>query len=302
MNTEPPGSRPRVTPAALVHPVKRQGGPSLLILSLCLLSGCGSIKLGAKPSFLLNEKDAARLVRRAYLGENSDERRRAVTELARPKLMRLPSTVAALCNVARTDESESVRCAAVRALRSQPDAQTSETLLLLLGAGSGETGARLPGDQLRFEAIEALGHYSEKGALNRGQTQSLQEAAIRLLASDPSRDVRLASARLLGSFPTRRTLDALVAALGQTDYGVVFEAERSLTRLTGKSHNHEAAQWKTWLAQTDEPLARRAIVTKKPKGESGWMVTKWAAGAWTTSTKWFADGVKFLSFGKLDLQ
>ncbi|MHC4065717.1 MAG: hypothetical protein ACYSUI_14635 [Planctomycetota bacterium] len=65
-------------------------------------------------------------------------------------------------------------------------------------------------------------------------------------------------------------LSPLIDALEQRDFGVVYESERSLMRLTGRTFEYDAPGWREWLAQTEDPFADAGrldeVLSPPPKG------------------------------------
>jgi hypothetical protein len=92
-----------------------------------------------------------------------------------------------------------------------------------------------------------------------------------VIAEDHSRDNRQVAARILGYCLERSVLETLIAALDQRDFGVVYEAERSLMRLTGRTFHHDSVQWQEWLAQTENPFAEAGKLDHElDRGPKGW--------------------------------
>ena len=84
----------------------------------------------------------------------------------------------------------------------------------------------------------------------------LRSTFARLVQEDEDRNVRLEAARGLGCLGAdRTTLDVLVAALSDRDFGVVYESEQSLIRLTGMTFDYDPQAWTDWLGNTPDPFA-----------------------------------------------
>ncbi len=242
-------------------------------------AGCSRAKIRHKPGILVTRGDIAWYVRAVLEHGDADVRREAINVLAN---VRHPdeSIVDTFDLAARADPSDAVRCAAIRALGRHHGANAVATLLAILENSSRATDRRDASDKVRWEAINALLEQAHRADVDDRTpvedrfhaTDAVRDTAMRLLASDPSRDVRLVAARLLGDYPSLETLHALIDALGQSDFGVVYEAERALTRLTGKTHGHRPASWKGWLASTSDPFAERGALdgTLDPRSPRRW--------------------------------
>jgi hypothetical protein len=143
-------------------------------------------------------------------------------------------------------------------------------------ADEAPTVERLPAAEVRYAAMNGLEGPLERGELSAEQLDRCRSACLRLVAKNPSRDVRVAAARLLRHFAERPVADALVGALGQRDFGVVYESDRSLMHLTGQRFNHDAAAWRAWLASAGDPFAERGKLDAEihPPGKSWWDQTR----------------------------
>lgn len=72
-------------------------------------------------------------------------------------------------------------------------------------------------------------------------------------------DIRAQAALALGQYPERRVLQALIAALDDSDLAVNASAHESLRTLTGQDLGMEQATWFAWLERAGEPFAGRTI-------------------------------------------
>jgi len=203
---------------------------------------------------LVTEDDVARYLSDALEHQDADIRRGSVDRIAETRYRSRPAVVDALDLIARTDASEAVRCAAIRALGESHDGKAVTTMLAVLDEGSGTGPAASASGQVRWEAIEVLRRRAVGGADAEDLGDEVGETALRLLGSDPSRDVRVSAAGLLGYHPTRAAVRGLIDALRQRDFGVAHEAQQALHRLTGRSFDHDVARWENWLASTADPF------------------------------------------------
>ncbi len=234
-----------------------------------MVSGCQQPQRRYKPASLATRSDVARYVQEALEADSADARRAAVDQIAKTYHAGLPMVIDAIALVARTDESSSVRCAAVRALGAQDDPKSVDTMVILLSQSEGNSSVRSAGAAVRWEAMKSLCKRLMGEPLPDATLRHVRAAAIDRLNRDPSRDVRIAAATLLGYDADGMCVTALVDALRQADFGVQYEAERSLMRLTGITHDHNPTRWQAWLDSTAEPFAGRGALDRQLDGKKG---------------------------------
>ena len=254
--TAPPVRRPR--------PRRRLGVgralPSLLIVLavtalLMLTTGCSRGRRWHKHPRLMTEADVVTQLKLALQSELPDERRSAIHRIARTRYLPRRVVIDTFGTRARTDHSAAVRCAAVVALRKPRDPGVAATRVAILERDPPTGRRRSTCVDVRWEALRTILSLAQDGALPTDQRDRTRDVAAGLLGQDGSRDVRQTAARVLGFLQDRRVLDPLVDALEQRDFGVVYESERSLMRLTGRAFDYDAPAWREWLARTDDPLA-----------------------------------------------
>jgi hypothetical protein len=139
-----------------------------------------------------------------------------------------------------------------------------------------EDPTRPASTEVREQALAAAAALLDSGQLAEGHREHLAEAAMSLLMTDRSRNIRLTSAQVLGYCPDREVFDPLIGALRQRDFGVVYESERSLMRLTGRTFDHDPNRWEKWLSETSDPFAdsgKLDHVVDQP--EKPWGVRNW---------------------------
>lgn len=229
---------------------------AVLCVVLAFGFGCAKQKTVYKPPFLATKGDVKRYALIALDHQDSDVRRSAILQISRTRHAGEPVAIDTLALVARTDGSESVRCAAVRALGRQHGNKCINTMIALLRDTGGQTGIRPAGDQVRWESMKALCECADAGAITPPARATVEDLAVQALASDRFRDVQVSAAHLLGHFPTMDAARALITALRHADFAVVYEAERSLLRLTGTTHDHDPLRWSRWLESTTDPFAK----------------------------------------------
>lgn len=186
--------------------------------------------------------------------EHPDERRRAIEAVCDSRFVSTDSNVKTMALIVRTDGSLMVRQAAARSLGASGRAEAVDPLTAVLESSTPNELSRPQEGALRRCCLESAGRLCSSG-VTIGTPARLVQAATTLLARDPNRDVRIASARLLGHLKSADALQALIDALQQKDFAVTYEAERSLINLTGHTHKRNSKDWRAWLARCDDPFA-----------------------------------------------
>jgi HEAT repeat protein len=225
-----------------------------------------------KHPLFVTEADAVKYLQRALESELPDERREAIDRIARTRHLKHEVVLGALSTIAATDPSPAVRCSAVAALRRSEDPAIAATLVRILDQPSTDLRPTPlpPSADVRLEAMRAAVALAELDLLPEEQQPALRDVAVRLVGQERSRDTRQASAKFLGYCRDRAVLEPLIDALTQRDFGVVYESERSLMRLTGRSFDYDPTSWRGWLEQVDDPFAEAGkldpVLDAPPKG------------------------------------
>ncbi len=251
--------------------------PCLAVMPLALASGCSGHQAFHRHPGFVSESDAAALLRQAMDASNADERREAIVQLRRTKHISRDTVVRGLCVVAETDPSDVVRRTAIGGLARSGRAEALPTLVTILTRQeSRDPHARPTAVTVQSEAAGALLCLIHDGVSITPHEAAIRTAQIQTLATDPSREARMQAAALLGHLPDRETLDALVSGLGQSDFGVVLECERSLMRMTGHTHNYDPIAWRAWLAETSDPFADAGRLNAQlERKEPNWFERTW---------------------------
>lgn len=229
---------------------------------LSVVTGCHQPKAQYKPGWLVSDADAKRYALSLLVEPDADVRRMTIDRLRESGHADDSEAVVALIRVLRDDPSDGVRCAAVQALRDANAASVTEEFLMVLAASPSSASPRSAGPKLRRELMSALADPGQAGHGNQALHLRVRDQAIERLVSDPDRDVRVEAARLLGHYASRESLAALVLALRQADFGVVYQAGRSLERLTGQRLPYEPVPWEQWLANTNDPFAQKSATAE----------------------------------------
>jgi len=208
----------------------------------------------------------------ALESDDADRRRDAVTRIAESSYVDSDEAFAVLDTVARTDTVTQIRCIAIRAFARYDDARPVATLLTILGAEKTGRDA-LPADaHVRWEIAATLRTLAGKDVLKPPQHAMVRDVLIKLLESDPSRNVRIEAIKGLARFKDRQVLLPLIRALRSDDFALADQAERSLIALTGTTHYYDADAWEKWVAATADPFERagRMPDIKTPRGPTWW--------------------------------
>ena len=225
--------------------------------ALLLTAGCQEKFRDKKHPRFLTSQDAAYYVAQALEDPRPDQRRRAINRLGQTRYVTDAAVQKAIALVAKTDQSQSVRTAAVSALSKSTADTACASLVEILRSNTDQTGVAPPSAAVRAAAVKGLLGFAKAGGCPAELENEMVDTGVRLLRSDRSRNVRLAVAQLLGYFPRPEVLHELVAALEQRDFGVCHEAERSLMRLTGRTFDHDPRAWRDFLDDSEDPCAER---------------------------------------------
>lgn len=195
-----------------------------------------------------------------------DKRRKAIQRIARTRNATDDAVVTVLSEIAVNDSSQTVRVCAIEALtRSCNPTATAAATTILSKKDDATTASAAPA--VEVAAMDLLTGCADVGNLDDTAKEKATARAITVLNAHRSRQVRIAAAQFLGYVPRREALDALVESLAQRDFGVVYEAERSLMRLTGKTHEHDVREWKAFVESTPDPFANRGALDHQLENE-----------------------------------
>ncbi len=103
--------------------------------------------------------------------------------------------------------------------------------------------------------VSALVRLESVAGLSQGGDDSSRNLLLNLLNRDTESEIRGRAAEALGNYPNRRAVQALIAALDDDDFGVIYHAQQSLRKLTGKDFADDARLWNEWFISTKEPFA-----------------------------------------------
>ena len=221
------GMTTRGLPRIVIGPKKKEGEMKRVLVSgamLCaVLVGCGSgvkkweAKITAEP--------------------NADIRREHIVKMMEEWPGKSDKAVELYAMLGRTDADPTVRSAAVRALEQSKNTKAVEPLAEVLD--------NEPDEFIRRDAAVALGKVRGPGAVR---------ALLGHLRGDPDDAVRAACARSLGQYRYPGVTQGLVAALLANDFSIVYEARRSLEKLTGEKYQ-TSQEWQNWLDEEESRIS-----------------------------------------------
>ena len=263
-----------------------------VMLFLCVaVAGCSSEQLDkAVKQVFFGKTSSAELIT-AIENPDPDRRRQAVENIAKSDMVSEDWAITGFSAIARTDPDPHVRCAAIRALQRSGRPEAAEPLLQILNwRQHRDTVTTPPDQQVRWDATAVISSLCSWSLIPDALLDQTRQTLLRLLDGDTDQNVRLASARGLGCFPGNLdVVKELIAALDDNNFGVVYEAERSLIKLTGMTFECDPDAWAAWLKAADAPFARAGRLPDSIEPEaSGWWqrsAARKALTAWQNDAK-----------------
>jgi HEAT repeat protein len=170
--------------------------------------------------------------------ENSpDNRRLGLSELAKKDFARKPPYTTRYQQIYQSDSDPLVRAMAIRSLNASRDDSASELYIRALN----DIDA-----QVRLEGAKALGNMPNDGAI---------DGLLKLLnAPEENQDVRIAAADALRHYHRREVARALIGVLDERQFGVAWQARRSLKQISGVDYAYDAPAWLEYLSNPAQPL------------------------------------------------
>lgn len=224
---------------------RRRRRHALPLLMLVLLAsaggGCQQVEwLGSRlrpASDLLAGNNAARYARMMETADSADRRRQGISRLVEFDFARRPPYTTRYRQIARNDEDYLVRAQAIRALNRSRDTGAAELYIDALTD---------PSELVRLEAAKAL------------KNMPTPDAVGPLLAvidrPEETRDVRIAAAEALRHYPRIEVARSLVDKLDERDFGVAWQARRSLRTITSHDYGYDEAAWLAFLTGPEAPF------------------------------------------------
>jgi HEAT repeat protein len=177
----------------------------------------------------------ARLMEDEY---SPDNRRLGISELAKKDFARKPPYTTRYQQIFQSESEPLVRAMAIRALNVSRDESASALYIRALNDADA---------QVRLEGAKALGNMPNDGAI---------DALLKLLnAPEESQDVRIAAVDALRHYHNRAVATALVGVLDERQFGVAWQARRSLKQISGVDYAYDAPAWLQYLSNPSQPLS-----------------------------------------------
>ena len=179
----------------------------------------------------------SRAVRLMEDGRSADARRQGINDLLRWDFAQGGPYVRRYRQIAKNDPDPLVRSVALRALNRARDPDARPLFIEALSD---------PSDLVRLEGAKALVNLPDPAAI---------EPLIRLVANpEEDRDIRIAAAEALKHYKKIEVARALIPRLNERDFGVSWQARRSLRRMTGRDFLYDEAAWLEYAAGPDNPF------------------------------------------------
>jgi len=270
----------------------------LTILALFPLVGCqeGSIETKLDQGFkqlFQPRKTPQQYMLVAVSSEDPDLRRDAVARISKSKDYHREWAIKGFVAIALLDSDPQTRCVAIRALARTGDPRATETALKILNYRDYPPQEVWPPVALvRWDATLTLADLSAAGHVPEQQRQQVYKTLLDRLRLDADRHVRIAAARGLACYPTVETVRALIAGLRDEDFAVAHQCEESLVKLTGRTHDTDAAAWEQWLAQNQNDVFAHA--GQIPESRRPPYRNRWEKAAYDTADliRWLWPGAK----------
>jgi hypothetical protein len=152
------------------------------------------------------------------------------------------------------DPDPGVRAAAARGLANHGQPEHAPLLV---------AGLQDLNPNVRLEAARGLQRLYSEAAINP-LINAIREPELRRTGATPGErdaEVRAQAAQALGQYPTTFVLEALIAALDDSNLAVNRNALESLRTLTGQDFGLDRAAWADWRSRTSEHFAARRLYT-----------------------------------------
>lgn len=166
-----------------------------------------------------------------------DKRRRGIMWLAERQYGREDPYLKYYGSLAKADPDHTVRAMAIRALNRARVKDATSTYLAALDDKN---------ELVRLEAAKALANIPEPLAM-KALIQRLDRA-------DENVDVRVACADALRTYRNAEVAQVLIRTLRDRQFGVSWQARKSLKLMTGKDYRYDQAAWLTYLSGAEKPF------------------------------------------------
>jgi len=183
----------------------------------------------------------ARAVRKLRDENSPDARRNGIADLLRWDFAQEGAYLRQYQQTARNDPDPVVRATAIRALSRARDADARPVFIEALKDES---------SVVRIAAATALARLPDPAAAG----------PLTALVTDRSQDVdvRIAAAAALRYHRTLEVARALIPRLGERDFGVAWQARRSLKHMLGRDFRYDEAAWLAHITGPESPFSSGA--------------------------------------------
>lgn len=216
---------------------------SLILIPLLIgaAGGCAVVEPAVKPIGrtydFLSGKTPSYYARKMENAASADERIEGINYLADRDFGRRDPYTKRYIQIAQNDPDPMVRAVAIRALNR---ARHRPAVPLLVEKLSD------PNEQIRLEATKALANMPDPRAI---------DPLIQLLRNEQEdKDLRIAAADALRHYPRIEVARVLAGALPAREFGVAWQAHRSLVAMTGRNLRYDEGAWLTYLTGPEKPF------------------------------------------------
>ena len=206
----------------------------VMFLLLPLATGCSFVR---KTSDYFAGKTPAYYARQMEDSSTPDNRWKGIDQLVESDFAKHPPYTTRYRQIATTDADPLVRAVAVRALNRSRDAGATDVFITALNDTS---------ELVRLEGAKALVNLPDVNAV-----PGLLKLVNKL---DEPRDVRLAAAEALKHYKQLDVARALVSRLNERDFGVAWQARRSLRHMTQSDFAYNEASWLEYFTGPEKPF------------------------------------------------
>jgi hypothetical protein len=169
--------------------------------------------------------------------DSPDNRREGIYKLATYSFAHRPPYTTRYEQMAQVDPDPTVRAAALRACSISSDTRATSVFV---------SGLSDKSYLVRLEAAKGLCNLPDPNAA---------PALLRMaLNADENRDVRIAATDALKYYRTQEVARGLVNLLADRDFGLNFQARRSLIYMTHKDFAFDQGKWLGYFAGPEKPL------------------------------------------------
>ena len=179
-----------------------------------------------------------RAVRMMEDSRSADNRRKGICELAENEFARREPYTRRYRQIAQNDPDFTVRAAAIRALNWSRDMAAVPIFIAALKDAN---------ELVRWQAAKGLVNVPDESALGP-LTRAVGDA-------NESKNVRIAAADALRHYRNLGAARALVATLEGKDFGVAWQARKSLKHITGRDLRYDERAWLEYLTSAGKNLS-----------------------------------------------